>query len=153
LLERTDASTAIAIGVALVVVLAIVDVLIGQSAVLIPLLITGPLVAATRARAGATAGVAGLALVVAIALGPVDEGLFAAQHVVQILVVVVGGLFAVAAAAGRDRFERAERATRADRGEHRLARERAARDRPEPGGAPRAGRRARRPRGGRRRDR
>jgi hypothetical protein len=80
--ERTDASTAIAAGIAVVVLLAIVDVLIGRSAVLIPLLVVGPLAAATRATVKGTAGVAVLALVVAIALGPVDNGLFAAQHVV-----------------------------------------------------------------------
>ena len=38
----------------------------------------------TRASARGTAGVAGLAVVIAIALGPVDQGLFAAQHVVQV---------------------------------------------------------------------
>jgi serine phosphatase RsbU (regulator of sigma subunit)/PAS domain-containing protein len=120
--ERTDASTAIAAGIVLVVVLAILDVLIGKSAVLIPLLVVGPLAAATRASMRATAGVAALALVVAIALGPVDNGLFAAQHVVQVLVVLAGSVFAVAAASARERFERAERATQAA-----LAGERAAR--------------------------
>jgi serine phosphatase RsbU (regulator of sigma subunit)/PAS domain-containing protein len=70
----------------------------------------------------ATAAVAGLAIVLAIGLGPVDNGLFAAQHIVQILVVLAGSFFAIAAANSRERFERADRATQAA-----LAGERAAR--------------------------
>jgi hypothetical protein len=117
-----DARTAIAVGVAVLVVLAIADVIIGRSAVLIPLLVLGPLVAATRARVRATAGVAALAIVLAIGLGPFDQGLFGAQHIVQVLVVLAGSFFAVAAADARERFERASRATHAA-----LAGERAAR--------------------------
>ena len=108
-----DERTAVTTGVALVVAFSIVDVIIGQSAVLIPLLVVGPLVAATRARIRSAAAVAALALVLAIALGPVDQGMFAAQHVVQLLVVLAGSFFAVAAATARERYERAERATRA----------------------------------------
>jgi serine phosphatase RsbU (regulator of sigma subunit)/PAS domain-containing protein len=117
-----DARTAVAVGVALVVALAVADVIIGQSAVLIPLLVLGPLVTATRAPARTTGAVAAVAIVLAVGLGPVDQGLFAAQHVVQVLVVLAGGLFAVAAADARERFERASRATQAA-----LAGERAAR--------------------------
>jgi serine phosphatase RsbU (regulator of sigma subunit)/PAS domain-containing protein len=117
-----DARAAAAIGVVLLVVLAIADVSIGRSAVLIPLLVLGPLVAASRAQARATAAVAALAIVLAVGLGPFDEGLFAAQHVIQVLVVLGGSIFAVAAADARERFERASRATRAA-----LAGERAAR--------------------------
>src|SRR3954454_10975777 len=117
-----DARTAVVAGVVVVVALAVADVAIGQSAVLIPLLVLGPLVAATRARVRPTAGVAGLALALAIGLGPVDQGLFAAQHIVQVLVVLAGSFFAVAAADARERFERANRATQAA-----LAGERAAR--------------------------
>ena len=120
--ERTDASTAVAAAVVLLVVLAVADVVIGQSAVLIPLLVLGPLAAATRAPVRATAAVAGLAVVLAVGLGPVDQGMFAAQHIVQVLVVLAGSLFAVAAAIARERFERADRATQAA-----LAGERAAR--------------------------
>src|SRR6201989_2833405 len=117
-----DATATAVAGTALVAVLAIVDVIIGASAVLIPLLVLGPLVAAVRAGVRATLGVSVLACVVAIALGPVDNGLFAAQHIVQVLVVAGGSVFAVAAASARERFERAERATQAA-----LAGERAAR--------------------------
>jgi serine phosphatase RsbU (regulator of sigma subunit)/PAS domain-containing protein len=117
-----DATATAAAGAALVVVLAIVDVLIGASAVLIPLLVVGPLLAAVRASTRATVAVSALAVALAIALGPVDQGLFAAQHVIQVVVVVAGSFFAVAAATARERFERAERATQAA-----LAGERAAR--------------------------
>jgi serine phosphatase RsbU (regulator of sigma subunit)/PAS domain-containing protein len=114
--------TAAIAGAALIVVLAVIDIVIGESAVLIPLLVLGPLVASVAASPGRTASVAALAIAVAIALGPVDQGLFAAQHVVQILVVIAGAFFAVATATARDRFQRAQRAAAAA-----LAGERAAR--------------------------
>jgi PAS domain S-box-containing protein len=116
-----EGATAMA-GVALIALLAAIDVAIGESAVLIPLLVLGPLVAAVRATPRQTAAVAALAIVVAIALGPVDDGLFGAQHIVQVLVVLGGSFFAVAAATARERYERAERAATAA-----LAGERAAR--------------------------
>src|SRR5690348_7489886 len=117
-----DATATAVAGATAVVVVAVVDILIGANAVLIPLLVVGPLIAAVRGGPRATAAVAGLAVVLAIALGPVDEGLFAAQHIIQCVVVVAGGCFAVAAAEARERYERAERATQAA-----LAGERAAR--------------------------
>jgi serine phosphatase RsbU (regulator of sigma subunit)/PAS domain-containing protein len=109
-------------GVALIAVLAAIDVVISESAVLIPLLVLGPLLACVRASSRATIAVALVAILVAIGLGAVDQGLFAAQHVVQVIVVAAGGFFAVAAATARERFERAERAATAA-----LAGERAAR--------------------------
>src|ERR1044072_8979593 len=96
--DRVSATATAAAGAVIVVVLAIVDVIIGQSAVLIPLLVLGPLLASVRASARPTVAVAALAIVAAVALGPVDDGLFAAQHIVQMLVVVAGSVFAVAAA-------------------------------------------------------
>ena len=117
-----DATLTAAAGAVLVVVLAIVDVIISESAVLIPLLVLGPLLAAVRGHTRATTAIGALAVLLAIALGPVDQGLFAAQHIVQILVVGAGSFFAVAAAHARERFERAELTTQAA-----LAGERAAR--------------------------
>jgi GAF domain-containing protein len=119
-LDRRHATAAAAVG--LIVVLAVLDLIIGANAVLIPLLVMGPLLAAVGAGVRATAAVAVFAAVLAIALGPVDEGMFAAQHVVQVLVVMAGGFFALAASNARERFERAERTTQAA-----LAGERAAR--------------------------
>ncbi|HEX2102155.1 MAG TPA: SpoIIE family protein phosphatase [Solirubrobacteraceae bacterium] len=116
-----EGATAMA-GVALIAVIAAIDVAINESAVLIPLLVLGPLVAAVRATPPLTAAVAALAIAVAVALGPVDQGLFAPQHVVQVIVVLGGSVFALAAATARDRYERAERAASAA-----LAGERAAR--------------------------
>jgi serine phosphatase RsbU (regulator of sigma subunit)/PAS domain-containing protein len=116
--ERATAAA----GVVVILVVAVLDILIGTGAVLIPLLVAGPLVAAVRGSVRATAAVAALALVVAIGLGPFDQGLFASQHVVQILVVSVGGAFAIAAAGARVGFERSQGATGAA-----LAGERAAR--------------------------
>ena len=117
-----DATATAVAGTGAVVVLAVADVIIAANAVLIPLLVVGPLIAAVRGGPRATTAVAALSLVLAIALGPIDEGLFAAQHIVQCVVVLAGGFFAVAAAGARERYERAERATQAA-----LAGERAAR--------------------------
>jgi len=69
-LARTGEGAAAAAGVALIALLAAVDLAIGKSAVLIPLLVVGPLAAAVRASARLTAAVAALALAVAIVLGP-----------------------------------------------------------------------------------
>jgi serine phosphatase RsbU (regulator of sigma subunit)/PAS domain-containing protein len=108
--------------VAAIVIVAILDILISTRAVLIPLLVVGPLLAAVGGSVRATAAVAALAITVAIGLGPFDQGLFASQHVVQILVVMAGSAFAIAAAGARVRFDRAQRAAGAA-----LAGERAAR--------------------------
>src|SRR5215212_10014959 len=108
--DRMDATATAAAGAVLLVVLAAVDVAIGQSAVLIPLLVLGPLLASMRASARLTAAVAVIAVLTAIALGPIDQGLFAPQHIVQVIVVAGGSCFAVAAATARERFERAQRA-------------------------------------------
>jgi serine phosphatase RsbU (regulator of sigma subunit)/PAS domain-containing protein len=116
-----EGATAIA-GATLIAVLAAIDVVISESAVLIPLLVLGPLVACVRASPRLTGAVAAFAIAVAVGLGPVDQGLFAAQHVVQVVVVLAGSLFAIAATKARERYERAELAAGAA-----LAGERAAR--------------------------
>jgi PAS domain S-box-containing protein len=120
--QRIGESATAAAGVAAIAVVAALDVAITSRPVLIPLLVVGPLIAAVAASLRATAAVAALAVVVAVGLGPVDQGLFAPQHVIQLLVVLAGSFFAMAAATGRERFERAQRAAAAA-----LAGERAAR--------------------------
>ncbi|MEY2535079.1 MAG: hypothetical protein QOF29_2989, partial [bacterium] len=120
--HRMGESATAAAGIAAIGVVAVLDILITSRPVLIPLLIIGPLIAAVAATVPATAAVAAVGVLVAVALGPVDQGLFAAQHVVQVLVVLAGSVFAVAAASTRERFERAQRVAAAA-----LAGERAAR--------------------------
>ncbi len=63
-----------------------------------------------------------MATFLAIALGAAGEGIFAPQHVVQVLVVIAGSLFAVAAAIARSRFEAAERTATTALGREREAR-------------------------------
>lgn len=95
-----------AIGAALIGAIALIDVLVGDSAVLIPLLVIGPLTAAVRGAATSTRLVAILAVAAAIPLGLVDGGrIFSAEHGVQVLAVALGSVLAVAAAAARARSE------------------------------------------------
>jgi PAS domain S-box-containing protein len=117
-----DGNVTVAAGLAVIAAMAIADIIIQQRFVLIPLLVVGPLVAAVQGSIRATATVAALTALVAVGLGPFDQGLFAAQHIVQICVVLAGSAFAIAAAGARVRFERAQRAAIAA-----LAGERAAR--------------------------
>ncbi|MDX6378887.1 MAG: hypothetical protein QOE98_3190 [Gaiellaceae bacterium] len=112
----------VAAAVVAILCVAVVDILISTRAVLIPLLVVGPLIAAIQGGVRETAAVAALAFAVAIGLGPFDQGLLAAQHIVQVLVVAAGSGFAIAAAGARVRLERAQRAAAAA-----LAGERAAR--------------------------
>jgi PAS domain S-box-containing protein len=113
---RRTPCTAAAPGAALVAVVTVLALSVGSSAVLIPLLVLGPLLAAIRAEPKCTAGVAVLALVCALPLGLVDEGFLSSEHVVETMAVAAGGLLAFLAAAGRQRYEEAlanERAARA----------------------------------------
>ena len=103
-------------------VLALIDLVVDESAVLIPLLVLGPLMTAVSAEVRATAAVGAMAVLLAVALGAADQGVLDPQHVVQVMVVIAGSFFAVAAAVARSRFEAAERAAAAA-----LAGERAAR--------------------------
>ncbi len=111
--QRSRGRATAAAGASLVVVLALVDLVVDESAVLIPLLVLGPLMAAISAEVRATAAVGAMAIVLAAALGAADEGIFDPQHVVQVMVVIAGSFFAVAAAVARSRFEAAERAAAA----------------------------------------
>ena len=72
-----------------------------RSAVLVPLLILGPLVTAVRGNASATALVALVAFVVAFLLGFADRNFFTTDHVIEMAAVLGGGV--LAATAGRAR--------------------------------------------------
>jgi PAS domain S-box-containing protein len=108
--------TAAAPGAALVVLVSVLALLFEDSAVLLPLLVVGPLLAAVRATPQCTGAVALLALACALPLGLVDQGFLSEQHVVEVVVVGAGGALAFLVAAGRRRYEEAlanERAARA----------------------------------------
>jgi PAS domain S-box-containing protein len=95
------------VGAAVVVVVALGDVLLMESAVLVPLLILGPLLTAVRGDARTTVLVALLAFLVALLLGLADDNFLATDHLIEISAVAGGGLLAAAAGRARERFERA----------------------------------------------
>jgi PAS domain S-box-containing protein len=102
---------------AIVVVDVTLALALGNSAVFVPLLVIGPLVAAAISAPRCTLGVAVLAVACAIPLGLADHSFLSAEHVGEVLAVAAGGVLAVLAAKGRRSYEDA------------LANERAARQR------------------------
>ena len=93
------------------------DIATGEQVVLVTLLILGPLLACIRLDARYAGGVAVysvlLAIVVGVAIGEIGGG----DHIVRTLVVAIGGALATAAAALRERAERARAEARASRDE------------------------------------
>ncbi len=83
------------LGLAAVVLVAAVDAAVGASAVLVELLLAGPLIASTRASVAHTAIVAGLALALAIPLGLTGDAFGSAEHVTGVVVVAVAGALCV----------------------------------------------------------
>lgn len=110
----------------LVAATAAVDVAVADRASLGPLLVLGPLVAAFYAGPGRTALVALAALIGAGGLVLADGEWLTDQHIVQLLVVGLGGIVATLVALIRDRLEHRERETT-----ELLAQERVARGRSE----------------------
>src|SRR5258705_11088467 len=103
---RRDRSAAL-VGVAVLVLVALADVLVMDSAVLVPLLILGPLLTAVRGNARTTVLVALVAFVVALLLGLADDNFLATDHLIEVAAVVGGGVLAAAAGRARERFEHA----------------------------------------------
>ena len=87
-------------------VVAAVDAAIGSDAVLLELLVAGPLLAATGATPRQTLITAVIALVVAIPGGLWSDAFLSTIHVVGIGVVIVGGILAVVIARLRTQRER-----------------------------------------------
>lgn len=83
------------LALALTSAIAAVDLVVGDSALLIELMAAGPLVAAARLRALPTAIVALYAVALALVNGLVGDVLGEAQHVVGLLAVAGGGALAV----------------------------------------------------------
>jgi phosphoserine phosphatase RsbU/P len=91
--------TVAAVGVTTAV--AFLDALLGGRLILIGLLIAGPMLAAVSLDGPRTGLIAAYALVLAVALGPVDHLWGTADHLVRCLVVAVGGGFATTIAFNR----------------------------------------------------
>jgi PAS domain S-box-containing protein len=99
--RRALAAALVAIGI-----VAAIDVAVGSSAVLVHLLVAGPLIAATGASARHTAGVALLALALSVPLGFASDAFGSTEHLVGVGVVAVGGVLAVIIATLRAQRER-----------------------------------------------
>ena len=93
-------NTSVVGGVALCVAIVLADLIAGTDVILIPLLVTAPLVTAVRGTAHDATAVGALALVFAIALGWVDDIEGTWRHWVIIGTVIVGTAFAVPSRGG-----------------------------------------------------
>lgn len=76
--------------------------LVGRDGILIPLLVTGPLVAATHAPATHTLAIALLAVLIGVGLGADDGLLGQTDHFIELMAVGTGGLIAYWVARNRD---------------------------------------------------
>jgi serine phosphatase RsbU (regulator of sigma subunit)/PAS domain-containing protein len=102
----------VAAGAAAVAAVAGVDAAAGADAIFVSLLFVGPLLTAGWAGANATAAVGVLATAVAILLGVVDGNVASANHVIEVVAVVMGAGLAVLGARARTGFEAAAATTR-----------------------------------------
>ncbi|MDX6727156.1 MAG: hypothetical protein QOK49_1961 [Baekduia sp.] len=100
----TTRSRAVPAAVVLMALVAAVDLLAGSGTVLVPLLVIGPLVAASRATTLETAGAAVLATATAVGLAASDHVLSRSQGVTAIVAVAAGGALAVGLVAGHQRL-------------------------------------------------
>jgi serine phosphatase RsbU (regulator of sigma subunit)/PAS domain-containing protein len=101
-----DGRRALLLSLAIVTALALIVVALDNRAVLVELLVTGPLLAAALgAGRDRTALVAIYATLVAIPLGTIGDAFASLQHVVGVGVVVIGGVLAVGFARLRARRE------------------------------------------------
>ncbi len=97
---RTRRGT-LALAVGVMLALAGLDVVVGGRAVLVELVLAGPLIASTRLSPRATAYVAAGALALSIPLGLASDAFGAPEHVIGIVAVALGGALGVAIAALR----------------------------------------------------
>ena len=99
----------LALGLALVTLIAVIDAVLGTRAVLIELVIIGPLAAGIRLTGRLTAVVAVYALAAAVLLGVTDRIFGTQEHLIDLLIVVLASGLAVVAARLRSRREAAAR--------------------------------------------
>ena len=85
---------------------AALDVLVGARAVLVELLVAGPLIASTRLPPLMTALVAAAAVALAIPLGVASDAFGAPEHLIGVIAVAIGAVLAVAISALRSARER-----------------------------------------------
>jgi PAS domain S-box-containing protein len=97
----------LALASGLLVAIAALDAVVGERAVLIELLLLGPIVAATGASVRATALVALAAVALALPLGLTSDAFGSLEHLTSVLAVAIGGAIAVVVARLRVDRERA----------------------------------------------
>jgi len=97
----------IAPALAVTLALVVLDVAIGGTTALVPLLVVGPLVAAATAGARGTTTIGVLSVLGAVVLGLVAEEVSTANHLVAITTVAVGAGLAAAVAGSRERHRHA----------------------------------------------
>jgi PAS domain S-box-containing protein len=100
-------------------VVALIDAFVVSGAVLIGLLITGPLLAAIYASSRTTAIAAGYAAVLGVLLGLPDHMFLTADHVIRVLILVIGSGLAIWLARTNERLRaaRSRHALLSDAGE------------------------------------
>jgi serine phosphatase RsbU (regulator of sigma subunit)/PAS domain-containing protein len=98
---------AVALAVALVALVSLLDALVGSDVALISLLVAGPLVAAWSAKPLGTGAVALLAIAAAVPLGLADDAFLSTEHTVEIAGVALVGLLATLGADVQARLEAA----------------------------------------------
>ena len=91
----SGASARIALAVGWVILVAVIDIAVGDAAALISLLVGAPLIAATAAPPRPTALVAALAVLVAVLLGFPNEFFGQVDHLTRVAGVIVGGALSV----------------------------------------------------------
>ena len=77
-------------GIAVIAVVALIDVFLGKDVVLIGLLILGPLVASTSSTPKDALVVGAIALAVGVPLGAVDDNFGTTDHLLRLLIVLAG---------------------------------------------------------------
>src|SRR3954447_23581204 len=87
--------------------IALIDAFVVDGAVLIGLLITGPLLAAVYGSSRTTAIAGAYAVLLGLLLGFPDDMFLAADHVVRVVIVAIGSGLAVWLARTREGLERA----------------------------------------------
>jgi PAS domain S-box-containing protein len=103
---KPDRRSWVLLGFGLSSVLVAIDLAIGGQAIMISLLVAGPLLVAVRAGPRPTALVGAYAAAVSLPLGIPDDMFGSVEHLVLVLGVVVGGTLAVWIALLRERAER-----------------------------------------------
>jgi PAS domain S-box-containing protein len=111
--RRSSASRLwIALALAVLATISVIDAITGSRVILVPLLVAGPLLAALGASRVETARISVLAIALAVALGGFDDIFGSLRHAVLIVSIATGGGLATALTSVRERLQAAEETAR-----------------------------------------